>query len=121
MVVASALAAIRIVRSAEGADLRASVRARIAQVAEGLRELGLPASGESPIVPVIVGDDQEVMAWTRRLLERGVYVQGVRPPTVPEGTARLRIAISAAHSESDVSQLLDALRPLVSRGTSGVR
>lgn len=119
MVAAAALAAIRIVRGADGAELRERLRTRISQVAAGLRDLGIDASGESPILPVIVGGDEAVMAWTRHLLERGVYVQGVRPPTVPEGTARLRIAVSAAHSESDVAQLLEALRPLVSRGTSG--
>jgi 8-amino-7-oxononanoate synthase len=50
------------------------------------------------------------MAWTSRLLERGIYVQGVRPPTVPAGTARLRVTVSAAHSEDQVAELLGALK-----------
>jgi 8-amino-7-oxononanoate synthase len=117
-VAAAGLAAIRIVRSGEGAELRTRLWQRVSEVVAGLRELGIPARGESPIIPVVVGGDQEVMAWTRHLLERGVYVQGVRPPTVPEGTARLRIAVSAGHSEEDVGRLLEGLRSLVSRGTA---
>ena len=90
----------------------------------GLRDLGVYAEASSPIIPLIVGDDHEVMRWTSRLLERGLFVQGVRPPTVPEGTARLRVALSAAHSTDDVGRLLDGIRAvldaggrLVSRGT----
>jgi 8-amino-7-oxononanoate synthase len=50
------------------------------------------------------------------LLESGVFVQGIRPPTVPEGTARLRIALSAAHSEDDVGRLLEGIGALVRAG-----
>jgi len=118
-VAAAAIAAIRIVRGDEGDRLRADLWRRVGQVASGLREMGIEVKADSPIIPIVVGGDEEVMAWTGRLLERGVYVQGVRPPTVPVGTSRLRIAVSAAHSESDVALLLEALRPLVSRETSG--
>jgi len=110
LVAAAASAAIGVVRAAEGARLRATLAARVRQLAAGLHDLGVAATGTSPIIPLIVGDDGDVMTLTARLLERGIFVQGVRPPTVPEGTARLRITVSAAHSESDVANLLDGLR-----------
>jgi 8-amino-7-oxononanoate synthase len=68
------------------------------------------------VLVVVVGDDRRAMECTARLLDSGVFVQGIRPPTVPEGTARLRIAVSAAHSEDDVGRLLDGIGALVRDG-----
>jgi 8-amino-7-oxononanoate synthase len=116
MVCAAATAAIELIQSDEGARLRATLWSRIRQLVSGLHDLGIAAAGSSPIVPLIVGGDADVMAWTGRLLERGIYVQGVRPPTVPEGSARLRVTVSAAHSESDIQQLLEALRAGLAAG-----
>ncbi|RLA85993.1 MAG: hypothetical protein DRG31_01535 [Deltaproteobacteria bacterium] len=76
---------------------------------EGVKRLGLRVLGETPIVPVVVGDDRKVMEFSRRLLERGIYVQGIRPPTVPEGTSRLRFSISALHTDEDIGRALEAL------------
>ncbi len=125
MVAAAALAAVRISMGGEGAALRRTLWQRVEQLASGLSDLGLEVHVSSPIVPLVVGGDAEVMAWTQRLLEHGLYVQGVRPPTVPPGTARLRIAVSAAHSEDHVALLVAALRAgiaaggrFVSRGTA---
>jgi 8-amino-7-oxononanoate synthase len=116
LVCAAATAAIDLIQTDEGARLRSAVWSRIGQLVSGLHDLGIPAAADSPIVPLIVGGDVDVMAWTSRLLERGIYVQGVRPPTVPEGSARLRVTVSAAHSESDIQQLLDALRSGLAAG-----
>jgi 8-amino-7-oxononanoate synthase len=63
----------------------------------------------SPIVPVVLGDDARAVATAHALLARGFFVQPIRPPTVPEGTARLRITVSAAHSIVDIEQLAAAL------------
>jgi 7-keto-8-aminopelargonate synthetase-like enzyme len=60
---------------------------------------GAPASA---IAPLVVGDDARVMAISAALLERGVFIQGIRPPTVPEGTARLRLSLAAGHSVEDM-------------------
>jgi 8-amino-7-oxononanoate synthase len=124
MIAASAIAAIAIVQGEEGDRRRRDLWARIGQLVSGLAELGIEVAGTSPIVPLLVGGDRDVMSWTSRLLELGIYVQGVRPPTVPEGTARLRVALSAGHSEEDVGRLLAAIRSgldagarFVSRGT----
>ena len=66
-------------------------------------------AGVSPIAPLVVGDDAAVMRKTEELLGKGLYVQGIRPPTVPEGTARLRISLSASHTEEQVARLAAAL------------
>lgn len=64
---------------------------------------------ETPIQPVLIGDDASALALAERLHERGFLVAAIRPPTVPAGAARLRITLSAAHQEEDVDALLDAL------------
>lgn len=76
---------------------------------EGLKRLGFDVLGDTPIVPIIIGDEKLTMEFSRRLLEEGVYVQGIRPPTVPEGTSRLRFSISALHTEEDIRYALGAL------------
>jgi len=61
------------------------------------------------IIPVILGDAARALAVSKALEERGFLVSAIRPPTVPAGTARLRVTMSAAHEESQVDALLDAL------------
>ena len=73
--------------------------------------LGLPAP-QSPIVPVIIGGAAETLAASAALMEKGVLVTGIRPPSVPEGTARLRVTFSAAHADADVLALADAIAAL---------
>jgi len=70
----------------------------------------LPSS--TPIQPLLVGGNEEVVALSEGLRARGIWVPAIRPPTVPQGTARLRISLSAAHSEADVEQLVEALYEL---------
>jgi glycine C-acetyltransferase len=89
-------------------------RARLAQNAERLRN-GLAQRGISTapsttqILPVIVGDNDATMKLCGRLLESGVYAQGIRHPSVPEGTARLRITPMATHLDSEIDHLVDLL------------
>lgn len=72
---------------------------------------GLPSpEGETPIIPIAVGDARKAVALSERLMERGVFIQAIRPPTVPEGTSRLRLTVSAAHSGADISEAVDAIR-----------
>jgi 8-amino-7-oxononanoate synthase len=68
----------------------------------------------TPIQPVIIGTNQETLAVSEALRERGIWVPAIRPPTVPKGEARLRISLSAAHSLEDVAQLAVALNELES-------
>lgn len=76
----------------------------------GLTRLGFDtADSATQIVPAIVGDARETLALSKALAERGMLAAAIRPPTVPPGTSRLRLALRATHSEADVDALLDAL------------
>ncbi len=108
MVAAAVAAAIEIVRGTEG-DQRRAVLAGHARLLRSLLP-ALGGSSESPIAPLIVGDDREVMAMTAQLLEAKLFIQGIRPPTVPEGTARLRVSLAAGHREADVRVLASSLQ-----------
>lgn len=83
-------------------------RFRAAAVSLGLNL----TSSNTPIQPVILGSAHAAVAASEALFEAGLWVPAIRPPTVPEGTARLRVSLSAAHSETDVERLLDALSGL---------
>jgi 8-amino-7-oxononanoate synthase len=107
MVAAAIEAAIAIVRSGEGDARRLRLAAHARRVRSGLGQVG--GALDSAIVPVVLGDELIVIEATARILERRVFVQGIRPPTVPEGTSRLRIGLSAAHSEGDVEALILAV------------
>ena len=74
--------------------------------------LNLPAP-ESPIVPIILGGAEAALAASAALERQGFLVTAIRPPTVPQGTARLRVTFTAAHSEVDVAGLAEAMRPLI--------
>lgn len=74
--------------------------------------LGLPPA-QSPIVPVVIGSAEAALAASARLEAEGFLVVAIRPPTVPEGTARLRIAFSAAHADADVMRLAELVRDLI--------
>lgn len=71
--------------------------------------LGLPGTSVSPIVPLILGDEARAISASRELEARGFLVTAIRPPTVPAGTARLRVTLSATHEESQVDSLIAAL------------
>jgi glycine C-acetyltransferase len=78
---------------------------------EGLTELGFkPLPGETPIIPVIVGETAQAIRMSEALLAEGVFVTGFGYPVVPQGTARVRCQISAAHSRDDLDQALRAFR-----------
>lgn len=84
---------------------------------------GIGIAVASPIVPLVVGDTATTLAATRRLLQAGFHVPAIRPPTVPLGTSRLRLSLSAAHTEADIEGLVQALRAsgVCFRGTLSAR
>ena len=98
-------------------SLRSQLQARIAQLRTGLQPL-LARTGwqllpsHTAIQALVVGSNADALALMDGLRQRGLWVPAIRPPTVPQGTARLRIALSAAHTEADVQQLLQALAEL---------
>ncbi len=90
-------------------------RARVRELGSRLRQeliaCGFEVSpSDGPIVPVIIGEPDQAVALTKALHEHGLVVPAIRPPTVPEGTARLRITLSATHSDDDIETLVQALR-----------
>jgi 8-amino-7-oxononanoate synthase len=66
----------------------------------------------TPIQPLLVGDNEAALTLSEVLRARGILVPAIRPPTVPAGTARLRISLSAAHEEADVARLVEVLREI---------
>jgi 8-amino-7-oxononanoate synthase len=85
----------------------------------GLIAMGLPPSrSRGQIVPVIVGDSQAAVELSARLEERGLLAPAIRPPSIPEGTARLRISLTAGHSQEDIDRLLAALRANIGKPVS---
>ena len=76
------------------------------------------ASPDTPIQPLVLGENSEAVRASAALRERGILVPAIRPPTVPEGTARLRISLSAAHSGDDVLRLAAALREVCPGGAA---
>jgi 8-amino-7-oxononanoate synthase len=105
----AALEALAILK--EEPQRRAVLESLVAYAGHRAQRCGLPISG-SQILPVIIGDDGEVMQTASSLQERGFDVRGVRPPTVPKGTARLRISITLNVTETHIAQLFDALAAL---------
>ncbi|MFZ2541707.1 MAG: 8-amino-7-oxononanoate synthase [Gallionella sp.] len=98
---------------ATGEQQRAHLQQLIAQLRHGLR--GLPwrlMSSPTAIQPLLVGDNHAALQLSAKLRERGIWVAAIRPPTVPRGTARLRITLSAAHMVTDVRRLIEALHAL---------
>lgn len=117
---AAALAALRVLRSAEG---QAMVD-RLASLVQKMCDAGLAPPGHpSPIIPVILGPERAAIEASSALLARGLWVPAIRPPTVPAGTSRLRVTLSAAHGDEDVVRLIDALHslPLAESVPAGVR
>lgn len=101
---AAARAALTILRSDEGSALIA----RLELVIERLRP-GHP----SPIIPIIIGAEHDALAASAALAQRSILIPAIRPPTVPEGTSRLRLALSAAHTDMMIDELVVALRAVL--------
>jgi 8-amino-7-oxononanoate synthase len=100
---AAALAAVEILGGPEGTALRERLRGHVDRLRPG---------HPSPIVPVVIGDEQATLEAAARLLDHGLLVPAIRPPTVAPGTSRLRIALSAAHTDDQVQELSSALTRL---------
>jgi 8-amino-7-oxononanoate synthase len=105
---AAACAAIAILRREP--ERRAHLQALIARMRNGVAQLGYRLmDSATAIQPLLVGEAAVATALAERLREHGLYVPAIRPPTVPEGSARLRVTLSAAHTADDVDLLLGAL------------
>jgi 8-amino-7-oxononanoate synthase len=89
---------------------RTHLQALIRRFRSGAERIGWELRpSDTPIQPIVVGEPDRAVAMSRELEARGVLVTAIRPPTVPVGTARLRITLTAGHSEADIDRLLEAL------------
>jgi 8-amino-7-oxononanoate synthase len=106
---AAARAAIEVVRSQEGEELRTRLWARVDQLKNGLigGSWKLPVV-QSPIIPLMIGDEQRAMETAAQLRTNGILIPAVRYPTVARGQARLRLTVSAAHTPEDIQEFLHA-------------
>ena len=106
---AAVLAALGLIEAEE--DRRTHLNALIQQLQQlkFSRRKWLLASSVTPIQPLIAGSNEDVLALSEYLLTQGILVPAIRPPTVPKGTARLRISLSAAHRFEDVERLMSVL------------
>jgi 7-keto-8-aminopelargonate synthetase-like enzyme len=114
-VCAASIAALSIVE--QQPELREGLWQNLLRLTAGLEALGIDAHGsETPIIPLLIGDSEKTVRTGSRLFDYGIYASAIRPPTVAEGTARIRLTLMATHSASDVDLLLDALRKLKEEG-----
>lgn len=90
---------------------RAHLGAMADALREGLQSLGFDTlESTTQIVPAVIGPEEETMALAARLAERGIAAAAIRPPTVPQGSSRLRLALRSAHTTADIETVLDAIR-----------
>nr|WP_246545591.1 8-amino-7-oxononanoate synthase [Pelotalea chapellei] len=102
-VVAASLAALELIGTEEGRELRKKLHANASLFRGLLVEAGFHTYGTTQIVPIITGDATVTMEFSRQLLDEGLFVQGIRPPTVPQGASRLRCTVMATHSADDLA------------------
>ncbi|MCB9831058.1 MAG: 8-amino-7-oxononanoate synthase [Planctomycetes bacterium] len=108
-IAAAARRGLALIRSDQGP------RERLAELGRRLgRRLG--REPVSPIIPLVLGDAARALAWSQELEERGLRVPAIRPPTVPAGSSRLRISLSARHAEDEIDRLATALQELERAG-----
>jgi 8-amino-7-oxononanoate synthase len=113
--VAAAIAALELLR--EQPRRVEKLQRNGAVLREALGESGMPVpAGDTPIVPLIVGDATDAVRASERALGRGVFAQAIRPPTVPAGSSRLRLAVMASHTKSELREAAGVLAAAVPDG-----
>jgi 8-amino-7-oxononanoate synthase len=109
-VCAAAAAAVDFVMSVEGHQRRDQLWRNVSELKNGLSALGIQNESRSPIIPIIIGDENAAVETSRHLFDRGIFVPAIRFPTVPKGKARLRVTVTAAHPPGDLDTFLKAYR-----------
>lgn len=107
--VGASLAALKIIQSREGEKLREELWSSVDVLNQ---ELNL-CQGDSPIFSIRMGDAKKTMQASTKLLRNNIYIQGIRPPTVPAGTSRLRLTLSARHTVREIKKLLENLKNIL--------
>jgi len=107
-VAVATMASLELVKSEQWR--RDKLNQSISRFRQGAQQIGLNImDSNTPIQPILVGSDEKLLEINHRLIEKGFMVGAIRPPTVPEGTGRLRVTLCANHSEQQIDALLDAL------------
>ncbi|MFC6770501.1 aminotransferase class I/II-fold pyridoxal phosphate-dependent enzyme, partial [Halorubrum pallidum] len=106
----AAAAAHKAFQIARDGDWPARLWANVERLRDGLEELGYEVWGETQILPVVVGERETTMTLAERLRERNIIAPGIRPPTVSEGTSRIRVAPMATHTDEEIDRCLAAFR-----------
>jgi len=106
-VIAVALAAFKVLQ--HNPQIREKLHLNAQYLRSGLKEIGFTIlTEESPVIPVLIGDANKAMQMAQQLLSQGVFAPGIRPPTVPPGMSRLRVAVMATHTRDDLDEALAA-------------
>lgn len=106
---AAALSALRLLE-ADPAHYLGRLRRNTALLRDALTEAGLPLlAGHTPILPLVMGDPEKTAAFADRCRAEGLLLSAIRPPSVPEGTSRIRLTVTAAHSTDDIDRAADIL------------
>ena len=114
-VCAASLAALDIVERSP--EIRERLWKNQERFVKGLASAGIrTTASETPIVPIVIGDSARALMMSRQLLENGIYATAIRPPTVPQGAARIRTTVMASHSEADIEQALESFRKMKQAG-----
>ncbi len=108
---AASLAALEIIET--DPELLRNLRMNSRFLRELLGNRDVQSQVSTPILPIIIGDAGKTMEISRKLFDRGLFVSGIRPPTVPAGESRLRITVSAQHSKEEIECLVSSLRELI--------
>jgi 8-amino-7-oxononanoate synthase len=97
----------------EGSPMRRHLQEKADYLRAALKAMGFDTMGSTtPIIPILVKGASQAKDMSERLLDRGIFVQAIRPPTVPIGTARLRLTVTATHTQDDLERLIKALGSL---------
>jgi 8-amino-7-oxononanoate synthase len=110
-IAAAAIAGIEVMRDEPNRQQRVRMLAKKVRSILSAKKLDIPA-GDSPIIPIILGDESKTLAAAAWLQEQGLLVVAIRPPTVPRGGSRLRVTLSSDHSDEEVDRLIDSLLQL---------
>ena len=111
-IAAATLESLRIIKNEP--EHRVQLHSNVAYFKNCAQQTGLALSeSETAIQPIIIGDTEKTVEISQQLFEQGIQVTAIRPPTVPQGTARLRITLSAAHTHAHINQLVSALGKLL--------
>ena len=109
--IGAALEALRIVRDVP--SVVDTLRDNTVYMAHKLQAMGIDCDDETPIFPIVVGENERALTLARELEERGIIITAIRPPTVPVGESRLRMTVTAAHSKEQLDYVAQTLHELL--------